>query len=39
MMSFYIKRTVILNIDGVNYRCIIVGIIKSEAIKLLEMLI
>ena len=36
MMSIDINSIVILNIYGVDYRCIIVGISKIEAINLLK---
>ena len=36
MMSFEIKNITVLNINGLDYRFIIVGIIKSEAINLLK---
>ena len=35
-MSIDINNITILNIDAVNYRCIIVDIGRSEAISLLE---
>ena len=36
MMSMTISNIVILNINGVNYRCIINRISKSEAVNLLQ---
>ena len=36
MMSLDVSSIAILNIHGIDYRCIIVGITKSEAIKLLR---
>ena len=39
MMSMNLSDIAILNIDGADYRCIISGISKNEAINLLKMLI
>ena len=39
MMSMNLSDIAILNIDGADYRCIISGISKNEAIDLLKMLI
>ena len=36
MMSIEIKNITVLNINGLDYRFIIVGISKSEAINLLK---
>ena len=36
MMSLGINSIVTLNIQGIDYRCIIVGISKSEAMNLLK---
>ena len=36
LMSMNLSDNVILNIKGFNYCCIIIGISKSEAIKLLQ---
>ena len=36
MMSFGINNTAILNIYDIDYRCIISGVSKSEAIRIME---
>ena len=36
MMSFGINNTAILNIYDIDYRCIISGVSKNEAIRIME---
>ena len=36
MMSMNLSNIAILNIKGADYRCIISGVIKSEAINLMQ---
>ena len=36
MKSIYINSIVILNVHGIDYYCVIVGISKGEAVNLLK---